>query len=185
MHANAVVDGRAFLSEGGETGALMRMLDWSGSPLGEPETWPNSLRLAVGLLLNSKFPMFVAWGDQLGFLYNDPYAEILGAKHPAALGQRFQEIWAEIWLDILPMINAAMAGKAVYYEDLPLVVRRRGFDEMAWFTFSYSPVRDEGDRIAGMFCVVAETTARVLSDRRSAFLLALDEELRAFSTRTT
>ena len=78
-------------------GALMRSRDWSASPLGPPETWPASLRTVVGLLLQSRFPMFVAWGKELGFLYNDSYAEILGAKHPRALGQRFFDIWSEIW----------------------------------------------------------------------------------------
>ena len=74
-----------FLAGGGSTGALMRAHDWSESPLGPPELWPQSLRTVVGLLLQSQFPMFVAWGEALGFLYNDPYAEILGAKHPRAL----------------------------------------------------------------------------------------------------
>ena len=71
---------------------------------------PSPLRTVVGLLLQSQFPMFVAWGEALGFLYNDPYAEILGAKHPRALGRRFYDIWSEIWPDISPLIDAAMAG---------------------------------------------------------------------------
>jgi hypothetical protein len=103
-----------FLIGGGETGALMRAHDWSASPLGPPETWPQSLRSVVGLLLSSKFPMFVAWGNELGFLYNDPYAEILGTKHPKALGARFHDIWSEIWPDISPLIEAALAGEATY-----------------------------------------------------------------------
>ena len=108
----------AFLSGGGELGALMREHDWSASPLGSPETWSQSLRTVAELLLNSKFPMFVAWGEELGFLYNDPYAAILGAKHPRALGARFYDIWSEIWPDISPLIDAAMAGEAIYREDL-------------------------------------------------------------------
>lgn len=148
-------------------GALMRGHNWSTSPLGAPETWPQSLRSVVGLLLTSKFPMFVAWGPELGFLYNDPYAEILGTKHPAALGARFHDIWAEIWPDISPLIDAALAGEASYREDLPLVVNRHGLDEQTWFTFSYSPVRDESGAVAGMFCAVAETTDKVLSQLRA------------------
>ena len=101
-----------FLEGGGSAGALMRALDWSQSPLGPPQGWPQPLRNAVGLLLNSGFPMFVAWGEHLGFLYNDAYAEILGAKHPRAMGRAFQEIWSEIWADIIPLIEAAMAGEA-------------------------------------------------------------------------
>ena len=154
-----------FLSGGGDVGALMRAHDWRNSPLGQPEEWPQSLRSVVGLLLNSKFPMFVAWGDDLGFLYNDAYAEILGAKHPSALGRRFYDIWSEIWPDISPLIDAAMAGEATYRENLPLTMNRHGRDEETWFTFSYSPVRDESGRVAGMFCAVAETTGQVLAAR--------------------
>src|SRR5689334_12622587 len=110
-----------FLTGGGDMGALMRRHDWTRSPLGEPAAWPQSLRSVVGLLLNSKFPMFVAWGPELGFLYNDAYSEILGIKHPTALGDRFHDIWAEIWPDISPLIDAAMRGEATYREDLPLL----------------------------------------------------------------
>ena len=155
-------------------GALMRAHDWSASPLGSPETWPQSLRSVVGLLLQSKFPMFVAWGDDLGFLYNDPYAEILGAKHPQALGSRFHDIWSEIWPDISPLIDAAMAGEATYRENLPLVMNRKGFDEQTWFTFSYSPVRDESGAVAGMYCACTETTKTILAERE---LAALNETL--------
>ena len=154
-----------FLGGGGQTGALMRAHDWSKSPLGEPQSWPQSLRTVVGLLLQSQFPMFVAWGEALGFLYNDPYAKILGTKHPRALGNRFQDIWSEIWPDISPLIDAAMSGHATYREDLPLVMNRKGYDEQTWFTFSYSPVRDEIGNVAGMFCAVEETTRRVLAER--------------------
>ena len=108
--------------------------------------------------------MFVAWGEPLGFLYNDPYAEILGAKHPRALGRRFYDIWSEIWSDISPLIDAAMAGDSTYREDLPLVMNRKGYDEQTWFTFSYSPVRDESGKVAGMFCACTETTRRVLAE---------------------
>jgi signal transduction histidine kinase len=155
----------AFLDEGGECGGLMRAQDWTTSPLGPPESWPPSLRAVVSLLLQSRFPMFVAWGHDLGFLYNDPYAEILGAKHPRALGRRFFDIWSEIWADISPLIDAAMAGQATYREDLPLLMNRKGYDEQTWFTFSYSPVRDESGRVAGIFCACTETTQKVLALR--------------------
>ncbi|MDM0114379.1 PAS domain-containing protein [Variovorax sp. J22R133] len=154
-----------FLDGGGGMGALMRSHDWSQSALGPPETWPQPLRTVVGLLLQSRFPMFVAWGEALSFLYNDPYAEILGAKHPRALGMRFEDIWSEIWPDISPLIDAAMAGQAIYREDLPLLMNRKGYDEQTWFTFSYSPLCDESGKIAGMFCAVSETTRRVLAER--------------------
>ena len=154
-----------FLHGGGSTGALMRAHDWSRSPLGPPGAWPDPLKTVVSLLLQSQFPMFVAWGDELGFLYNDPYAEILGKKHPRSLGMRFHDIWSEIWADISPLIDAAMAGNATFREDLPLVMNRKGYDEQTWFTFSYSPVRDEHGNVAGMFCACQETTRRVLAER--------------------
>lgn len=122
----------------------------------------------VGLLLSSKFPMFLAWGPELGFLYNDPYAEILGAKHPSALGACFGDIWSEIWPDISPLIDTALAGEATYRENLPLVMNRQGYDEQTWFSFSYSPVRDERGQIAGMYCTCTETTGQVLAERRLA-----------------
>ncbi|HEX8486895.1 PAS domain-containing protein [Sphingomonas sp.] len=157
----------AFLSGGGVMGAAMRGHDWSRSPLGAPQGWPQSLRAVVSLLLNSRFPMFLAWGEALGFLYNDAYMEILGGKHPAALGARFAEVWPEIWDDISPLIDAAMAGEASYYENLPLTMQRKGFEEQTWFTFSYSPVRDESGAVAGMFCACTETTDQVLAERRT------------------
>ena len=153
-------DFRGIFAGGGHVGQLMRSHDWSNSPLGSPDAWPQSLRSVVDLMLQSRFPMFVAWGADLGFLYNDPYAEILGAKHPAALGRRFYDIWSEIWPDISPLIDAAMNGHATYREDLPLVMNRKGYDEQTWFTFSYSPVRDESGKVAGMFCACTETTNR-------------------------
>jgi signal transduction histidine kinase/CheY-like chemotaxis protein len=170
-----------FLSGGGRVGELMQGNDWSSSPLGSPDTWPASLRAVVGLLLQSQFPMFVAWGPELGFLYNDPYAEILGAKHPRALGRRFHDIWSEIWPDISPLIDAAMSGRSSYHEDLPLLMNRKGYDEQTWFTFSYSPVRDESGSVAGMFCACYETTPRILTERAlrdsQASLLELNQTL--------
>jgi signal transduction histidine kinase/CheY-like chemotaxis protein len=166
---------------GGETGRMIANHDWSASPIGAPESWPQSLRSVVGLQLSSKFPMFVAWGPELTFLYNDAYAEILGSKHPQAFGARFFDVWAEIWPDIAPLIDAALAGQASYHEDLPLVVRRRGYDERAWFTFSYSPVLDESGRPAGMLATVSETTAKVLAEQRQNFLVSLGDALAQYN----
>ena len=90
----------SFLADGGEMGERMRGFDWSCSPLGPPERWPQALKTAVGILLSSKFPMFLAWGPELRFLYNDAYADVLGGKHPAALGHAFEDVWADIWDEI-------------------------------------------------------------------------------------
>jgi signal transduction histidine kinase/CheY-like chemotaxis protein len=154
-----------FLSGGGEVGALMRSHDWSRSPLGKPSAWPQALRTVVSLMLGSKFPMFCAWGKELAFLYNDPYAQILGDKHPASLGAPFQAIWAEIWDDIYPLVERALGGEATYMEKLPLVMNRHGYDEQTWFTFSYSPVHDDSGQVAGVYCACVEATEQVLAER--------------------
>ncbi|NEX62575.1 hybrid sensor histidine kinase/response regulator [Noviherbaspirillum galbum] len=154
-----------FLSDGGHVGALMRELDWTSSPLGHPADWPPALRTAVGMMIHSNFPMFVAWGPDLGFLYNDAYSEILGEKHPAALGRRFYDIWSEIWHDINPLIERAMSGQSSFRENLPLLMHRHGYDEATWFTFAYSPLHDENGDVAGMYCTCVETTKQVLAEK--------------------
>jgi PAS domain S-box-containing protein len=156
---------RAFLT-GSRMGALIRSFDWSSSPLGAPEQWPQSLKTAVEILLTSRFPMFVAWGPELRFIYNDGYAEILGHKHPDALGCAFEDIWAELWQDVKPFADRALAGESTYTENLPLTMTRKGFTEQTWFTFSYSPVHDDSGAIAGIFCVCTETTPMVLAERQ-------------------
>jgi PAS domain S-box-containing protein len=112
-------------------------------------------------MLTSKFPMFVAWGPQLNFLYNDSYRPILGAKHPQALGLPFQQVWSEIWAELDPLVSKALAGEATFREDLHLVMERNGYPEDTWYTFSYSPVLDEAGGIGGMFCACTETTHEV------------------------
>ena len=101
-----------FLTGGGEMAAMIRAHDWSSSPLGPIEHWPQSLRSIVSLMLASEFAMCLAWGPELGFLYNDHYARILHDKHPAALGDRLPDIWAELWPDISPLVDKALAGRS-------------------------------------------------------------------------
>jgi len=132
-------------------------------------------------MLASRFPMFVAWGPDLAFLYNDVYRPILGVKHPAALGRPFAEVWSEIWDDVGPLVRRALASQATFHEDMHLVMERSGFPEDTWYTFSYSPVRDDSGRIAGLFCACTETTGAVLVRRRNEFILALEARLRARS----
>ena len=110
--------------------------------------------------------MFIAWGPELTFLYNDAYAEILGDKHPQALGRLFRQVWSEIWDDIKPLVDRALDDEATWSENLPLTMNRHGFMEETWWTFSYSPVRDDDGRIGGMFCSCLETTAQVLAERQ-------------------
>jgi two-component sensor histidine kinase len=167
-----------FLRGGGDVGRLMREHDWSASPLGAPENWPQSLRTATAMMLNTQQPMFIAWGPELAFTYNDAYAPILGARHPSALGGRFEEIWADIWHDLEPLAARALAGEAVWQEDLLLLMHRHGFEEETYFTFTYSPLHDETGAVAGMFCTCIETTGRVIAERmlrETARLLAESE----------
>ena len=146
-------------------GERIRAHDWSTSPLGDPVNWPQSLRAVVALMINSKYPMFLAWGPELAFLYNDGYIPIFGAKHPHTLGLPFKQVWSEIWDDIWPLIDRALRGEATFNEDLHLVMERHGYPEDTWYSFSYSPVRDESGAIAGMFCACTETTQKVLAER--------------------
>ena len=155
-----------FLSGGGELGALMRSHDWTRTPLGAVESWPQSLRTTVSIMLNSKYPMFIAWGPELIFLYNDGYRPIFGAKHPAALGRPFADVWAEIWDDIVPLVRRALSGDATWSDDFGLFMERSGYLEEVYFTFSYSAIRDETGGIGGMFCACTETTGKVLGERR-------------------
>src|SRR3712207_5420060 len=102
-----------FLAGGGQMGALMRAHDWRRTPLGDPEGWPQSLKTLAGVMLGSNQPMFVAWGPERTLLYNDPYAEILARKHPAALGRPFLEVWSEIRDDLLPIVERTLSGESV------------------------------------------------------------------------
>ena len=149
----------------GAIASLIRTHDWSHSPLGHPDTWPQVLRTVTSLIMNSKFPMFLAWGPQLALLYNDAYVDMLANKHPASLGRPFQEVWSEIWDDIVPIVEQAMAGQASFHENLPLIMTRKGYQESTWFTFSYSSVYDEHGNVAGMYCACTETTQQVLAAR--------------------
>jgi signal transduction histidine kinase len=165
-----------FLSGGGELGAEMRRKDWTATPLGDPTSWPQSLRTSLSICLNSRMPVLLWWGPQLLMLYNDAYRQLIGAKHPAALGQRGRECWPEIWHVIGPMLDAVLSrGGATYSENLMLPLERKGFPEECYFTFSYSPIRDEGGGVGGVFCSVVETTGERLAARRTRTLRRLAE----------
>ena len=167
-----------FLAGGGAMGARVRARNWSTSPLGPVEAWPQALRTALSIALNSGFPAYLAWGPDLISFYNDAYAPILGTK-PDALGRSFQEVWSEAWADIGPIASRALAGQASYFEDLPLTLERRGYPEETWWTFSYSPIRDGIGGVGGVLCTVLETTDRVREARRLRFLIGLRNRLRS------
>src|SRR5579883_324639 len=153
---------------GGEMGVLMRSIDWSQTPLGPKEQWPQSLRTSVSICLASRFPILIWWGPELVMLYNDAYRPILGSvKHPQAMGQRGKECWPEIWDVIGPMLEGVLSmGEATWSDDQLLLLNRNGYIEECYFTFSYSPIRDESGGIGGVFTAVTETTGRVLGARR-------------------
>jgi PAS domain S-box-containing protein len=156
-----------FFAHDGEMGALMRAHDWSRTPLGPPERWPRSLKTAVGLMLQARQPAYIAWGREQTSLYNDGYVPILGSKHPSGLGQPARELWSEIWEALGPLNDAVLAGQAQWFEDMPFDLAGRD-RQTSWFSFSYTPIRDDDDRIAGIFCIATETTEKVLAERRAA-----------------
>ncbi len=162
-----------FLTGGGEMGALTRAHDWSATPLGRPETWPQSLRTAVRILLNTNHPMFIWWGEELIQFYNDAYRQTMGPeRHPSALGQRGRECWAEIWDIIGPQIEQVMSGGGATWHESQLVpVTRHGKLEQVWWTYGYSPI-DEDDGIGGVLVVCRDVTkdylaAKALRDREA------------------
>jgi PAS domain S-box-containing protein len=156
----------AFLNNGGFMGELIRKKDWSSTPVGAPDTWPQSLRTTVNLLLNSKFPMFVWWGPELTTIYNDAYRPIAGEKHPSLLGKSGKEGWVEIWGDLGPLVERVFSGTSTWSDDQVLYMNRHGYIEETYFTFSYSPVMDESGNVGGLFCACIETTEKVMAARK-------------------
>ncbi|MFI0240616.1 SpoIIE family protein phosphatase [Streptomyces sp. NPDC016845] len=159
-------------------GRDLSRVDWSATSLGEPESWPQSLKTAVSILLSSKFAMWMAWGPELTFFCNDAYRRnTLGQKYPWALGRASSEVWAEIWDDIGPRIDTVLTtGESTWDEALLLFVRRSGYVEESYHTFSYSPLRDDAGAVVGMLCVVSEDTERVIGERRMATLRDLGSD---------
>ena len=158
----------------GEMRVLCRAFDWSATPLGPSATWPQSLRTTAGMLLASRNPMFLWWGPELIQIYNDAYRPSFGAegRHPRALGMRGRECWTDIWEVIGPQIEQVMTtGEATWHEDQYLPIERNGRLEDVWWTYSYSPVRDEDGRIAATLVVCQETTTRVVGQRERDQLL--------------
>ncbi|MEH1784395.1 MAG: ATP-binding protein [Nostoc sp.] len=163
-----------FLLGGGEMGARMRELDWLKTSLGPTQQWPQSLKTAVRIMLTSRQPMFVWWGEELINLYNDAYKAIIGGKHPEALGQPAAYVWREIWDQIGPRAESAMLkNEGTYDEALLLIMERNGYPEETYYTFSYSPVpNDQGDT-GGIICANTDDTQRIIGERQLALLREL------------
>lgn len=156
----------SFLQADGEMAELTRNFNWDKTALGSPQRWAQSLRTTVSIVLNSKFPMFLWWGSELIQFYNDAYRASLGnnGKHPAALGQRAEDCWPEIWDYIKPLIDQVLTeGKSVSRENDLLPIYRNGKMEDVYWTFSYSPARDDEGKIVGVLVVCSETTENVLN----------------------
>ena len=144
----------------------MRAFDWDATPLGPPQYWPQSLKTAVRIMLTSRQPIWVGWGAEMIYLYNDPYLSIIGGKHPDALGQPVAKVWHEIWGEIEPMLSSAMSGDGTFVEEQLLIMERHGYPEETYYTFSYSPIpNDDGVGAGGIICANSEDTARVYSER--------------------
>jgi len=158
-----------------EMARRMRETDWAATPLGDPETWPTGLKTPLAMMLTSRFEMWLGWGEELLYFYNDAYAPTLGIKHPNALGRPVREVWPEIRDDVEPLFRSVMQdGRPTWNKALPLLLERNGYPEETYHTFSYSPLRDEGD-IKGLMCVVTEETERVISERRLETVRRLGE----------
>ena len=153
----------------------IRAHDWASTPLGPIENWPPSLKAVVDLMLCGRQPAYIAFGPELTSLYNDGYIPILGRKHPDSLGQPYSEVWPEIWARALPLIEATIAGAAQHFVDHPIALAGRADCPTNWFTFSWTPLRDEAGTVKGFYCSANETTAQVLAQ---AALRESEERLR-------
>jgi hypothetical protein len=171
-----------WLVGGGEMGKLIRSMDWSKTPLGPIESWPQSLRTTVSLCLASNFPIALAWGPKHVQIYNDGYWPICGEKHPGSMGQDFTECWAAPWPVIGEAFARALAGQTSFLENQRMFLDRNGYLEETFFTFSFSPIRHDTG-VAGLFHPVTETTSKMLSERRTRALR--DLAARAGKAQTT
>ena len=155
-------------------GARVRALDWSRTPLGPIGRWPQSLRTPLSMMLSSKAQIILFWGPEYVVFYNDAYRPVFGAKHPDTLGMPGRIAWSEIWdtgVNLHALLDGVVrTGEAFSARDLLFVLERNGFDEETYFDVSYDPVRDESGAVAGVFCIVTETTGRVVGERRLALL---------------
>jgi PAS domain S-box-containing protein len=176
-----------FLAGGGEMGARIRAFDWTKTPLGPPETWPQSLRSPLSMMLPSKAQIALFWGPEYVILYNDAYRPVFGAKHPDMLGQPGRVAWSEIWdagVNLHGLLDGVVrTGEAFSAHDLLFTLERHGFVEETYFDVSYDPVRDESGAVGGVFCIVTETTGRVIGERRLALLRDLAAHETARSSR--
>lgn len=155
-----------YLFEDSEVGKIAAEMDWMKHPLGPISEWSQVLKTSLSNAINSKFPMFISWGNGRNLLYNDAYIPILGNKHPMAFGKSFQETWSEVWPYIGTLISDVELGKSVFLENLRVPLNRFGYDEEANFTFSFGPIKSAVGVVEGISCVCVETTQQVQAKRQ-------------------
>ncbi len=167
-----------------EMAQMMRQHDWSQTSVGSPQEWPEALKVALRLLLTSKFEMWLGWGPEIAFFYNDAYRPTLGNKHPNALAVPTHILWAEIWDDIKDRLATVYeTGQATWDRALLLLLERGGYPEETYHTFSYSPLIGDTGKVEGVFCAVTEETERVISERRMGTMRMLASGLAAADTK--
>lgn len=149
---------------------MIRSFDWSKTPLGSIETWPQSLRSVLSICLNSNFPIAIYWGKELHLLYNDAWSPIPGSKHPGALGQPAKKVWPDIWNEIEPQFALAFNGQPGGSRDALLPMQRHGYTEECYFDFTFTPIYGEAGKVEGIFNAVIETTYQVINERRTRLL---------------
>jgi len=172
----------AFLTDNGEMAELVRNKDWSITPLGPIELWPQSLRTTISLCLASNFPINIIWGPEHTQIYNDGYRVLCGKAHPMALGEDYRETWASAWPIIGEPFAKALKGETSFLENQRMFLTRNGYLEETFFTFSTSPVRDESGAVGGLFHPVTETTLPMLAERRARALRDLTATLAGIET---
>lgn len=162
----------------GDVSQLMRSHDWAATPLGPPEQWPEGLKIPLRMMLTSRFEMWLGWGPDLAFFYNDAYVPTLGIKHPRSIAQPMREVWKEVFADVEDRIRSVMVdGVATWDKALLLLLGRNGYPEETYHTFSYSPLRGDSGATEGLMCVVTEETERVISERRLVTLRSVADGL--------
>jgi signal transduction histidine kinase/CheY-like chemotaxis protein len=178
-----------FLAHGGAMAAVINALDWRPSPLRAFESWPASLKCVLATVLGSPRPMYVLWGPELLFFFNDAYAPMLGQHGVGAMGRPFAQVWPELWAGFEPMLRQALRGQGSTYDNMPLALARHGYAEPTWWTFSFLPLRDERGALVGVHCICSETTQLVWAQRalaakqaQQAFCIELGDALRETTT---
>jgi PAS domain-containing protein len=157
-----------FLANGGEMGALINAQDWRGTALGIPSGWPPTLKSMVATLLSNPQPMIMGWGPGFLSFFNDSYRHMLGSRFGGQLGVPAAQQWSDSWSEIEPIAQKALGGKGAYYDDMPLTLMRKGYREPTWWRLSFLPFRDETGHVAGVYCLLVETTEKRLAEQRRA-----------------